>query len=308
MTSVGIIGECMVELFDTGDGLYRRTYGGDTLNTAVYLARCGGEAIDVHYATILGDDSLSQEMVDGWQAEGIRTDLVERLPGTVPGLYMIQTDEVGERSFLYWRNEAPAKKLFQTANAEALETALMGLDWLYYSGISLAILPSAGREKLFALLDRFRAKGGRVAYDGNYRPRLWPVEEAREAMAEAYRRCDLALPSYDDERALWQDEGEQAVLDRLQAHGCTEIVLKCGTDPCWVICGGEQRRFDVSAVAKVVDTTAAGDSFNAGYLVRRTTGGDVAQAVAAGQAVAAQVIQQKGAIVPITIPESVKAS
>ncbi|WP_259780112.1 sugar kinase [Aestuariispira ectoiniformans] len=308
MTSVGIIGECMVELFDTGDGLYRRTYGGDTLNTAVYLARCGGSDIDVHYATILGDDSLSQEMVDGWQAEGIRTDLVERLAGTVPGLYLIQTDETGERSFLYWRNEAPAKKLFQTDNAEALETALMKRDWLYFSGISLAILPPAGRAKLFALLDRFRARGGKVAYDGNYRPRLWPEEEARDAMVEAYRRCDLALPSYDDECALWQDEDEQAVLGRLWSYGCTEIVLKCGTDPCWVISAGAQRSFDVSAVTGVVDTTAAGDSFNAGYLASRTTGGDVPQAVAAGQAVAAQVIQQKGAIVPILIPEIVKAS
>lgn len=308
MTSVGIIGECMVELFDTGDGLYRRTYGGDTLNTAVYLARCGGGAIDVHYATILGDDSLSQEMIDGWQAEGIKTDLVERLPGSVPGLYMIQTDDAGERSFLYWRNEAPAKRLFLTENRNALETGLMHRDWLYYSGISLAILSPEGRERLFTLLDHFRAKGGKVAFDGNYRPRLWTADEAKPAMAAAYRRCDLALPSYDDECALWRDAGPEMVLARLREMGADEIVLKCGTDPCLVMAGEVTWTFDVMPVDHVVDTTAAGDSFNSGYLAGRVQGGDIAGAVAAGQAVAAQVIRQKGAIVPIDIPKIEKAS
>ena len=92
MTSVACIGECMIELKQAQGGLYSRGYGGDTLNTAVYLARLG---VDVDYITALGDDSLSDEMIAGWTAEGVGIRRVARLKGKLPGLYMIQTDDNG---------------------------------------------------------------------------------------------------------------------------------------------------------------------------------------------------------------------
>src|SRR5215813_8256790 len=99
------LGECMVELRETADGRITRSWGGDTLNTAVYLARLG---VAVDYVTALGDDAWSQQMVNGWRAEGVGTDLVQIIAGRLPGLYVIQTDTKGERRFLYWRDSAPA--------------------------------------------------------------------------------------------------------------------------------------------------------------------------------------------------------
>ena len=84
--------------------------GGDTFNTAVYMARAG---IDVAYATALGDDPYSDGIVSMAAAEGIGTDLILRVPGRLPGLYMIETDPKGERRFRYWRDEAPARELFE---------------------------------------------------------------------------------------------------------------------------------------------------------------------------------------------------
>ena len=69
MTGVASIGECMIELKQAGGGLYSRGYGGDTLNTAVYLARLG---VEVDYITALGDDPLSDEMIAGWAGGGRR--------------------------------------------------------------------------------------------------------------------------------------------------------------------------------------------------------------------------------------------
>ena len=301
MMKVGVIGECMVELFDAGDGLYKRTFGGDTLNTSVYLARATDDSVEVHYVTVLGDDPLSAEMLTAWQAEGLLVDTVEQLPNSVPGLYMIQTDETGERSFLYWREQAPAKKLFQTANAQRQIDAVMSFDWLYLSGISLAILEDVGRERLFELLADFKAKGGKIAYDGNYRARLWAVDEARHWMEKAYRICDVALPSVDDEFMLWDDNSSESVLQRLEQFGCNEIVLKRGVDSCLISLGGQRSEIVTTAVSKVVDTTAAGDSFSAGYLSVRQRGGEVPEAVAMGQKLSGQVIQQKGAIVPVKL-------
>jgi len=222
-------------------------------------------------------------------------------------LYMIQTDAQGERSFLYWRDQAPAKQLFQTANADRLINQLMGFDWIFYSGITLAILESAGREALFGALERFRERGGTVVFDVNYRPRLWQDDDPQHWIAEAYKRADISLPSVDDEHVLWSDESDAgvpdatAVIERLGNFGCQEIVLKRGSESCLVNSGGKEAEFPVTPVEEVVDTTAAGDSFNAGYLSARMQGKTVAAAVAAGQSVSAQVIAQPGAIVPVDV-------
>src|SRR5882757_8458168 len=108
MIRVACIGECMIELRQASGGLYSRGFGGDTLNTAVYLARLG---IGVDYITALGNDSLSDEMVEVWRAEGIGITKVARLKGKLPGIYMIETSEGGERRFFHWRDSAAARQL-----------------------------------------------------------------------------------------------------------------------------------------------------------------------------------------------------
>jgi hypothetical protein len=138
---VASIGECMVELSDGGAGLFSRAFGGDTLNTALYLARLG---IETSYVTALGDDSLSSAMLDAWRAEGIHVDEVLRLPGRMPGLYMIERNALGERSFLYWRDRAPAREFFDLVDDAALER-LSRFDWLYLSGITLSLYGDRGR-------------------------------------------------------------------------------------------------------------------------------------------------------------------
>ncbi len=172
---VALVGECMIELQEREGGLLRRGFGGDTLNTAVYLARLlRKHAAQVSYATALGDDALSQSMLEHWQAEGIDTSLVRRLTGRMPGLYLIQVDARGERTFSYWRDTSAAKAYFETAPVP-LEVDLASIDVLYFSGISLAILPEAGRESLLAAARSVRARGARVVFDNNYRHACGPT-------------------------------------------------------------------------------------------------------------------------------------
>ncbi len=124
---VASIGECMIELRERPDGRLDRSFGGDTLNTAVYLARLG---VAVDYVTALGDDPWSDEMVAAWAREGVGTGLARRVPGRLPGLYIIQTDPSGERSFLYWRDSAAARMLFDPPHGVALGERLVGYDVL----------------------------------------------------------------------------------------------------------------------------------------------------------------------------------
>ncbi|KLN59675.1 hypothetical protein WH96_16620 [Kiloniella spongiae] len=285
------------------DELYQKRYGGDTYNTAYYLAQCAKSAIDVSYVTALGDDTISEDMISTFSTAGVNTDLIEKIPGAVPGLYAIQTDEHGERSFLYWRSEAPARQLFQTPQSETLKSELLKKDWLYFSGITLAILHSKGREAFFEFCQDFQAKGGKIAFDINYRPRLWvSKDEARSIIDKAYAISDLALPSYDDETLLFKVSSPQEAIDRITKLGAKEVALKNGAEEVYVHSHGETEKHDIIPANIVTDTTSAGDSFNAGYLYARLSGQDTPAAVKAGANLAKQVIAKAGAIVPVTPP------
>ncbi|MQQ32885.1 sugar kinase [Pseudomonas sp. SZ57] len=299
---VALIGECMIELQQHADGGLRQSFGGDTLNTAVYLSRLLGERAKVDYVTALGDDSFSDAMCRIWTDEGIGLGKVQRLPGRLPGLYCIQTDANGERRFLYWRNEAAVRDCFMTAAAEPILAALASYDVLYFSGITLAVLGEQGRARLLEALARARQRGVRVAFDNNYRPRLWAsVEQAREAYRACLQHVDLALLTEDDEQALYGYADSEQLLAAYRGRGIGEIVVKRGAQSCLVEAGGE--RFEIAAqqVERVVDTTAAGDSFSAGYLAARLTGDHPLQAAEAGHRLASIVIQHPGALVPKSV-------
>jgi 2-dehydro-3-deoxygluconokinase len=303
MTRIACIGECMIELIEggaTAPGAMRRGYGGDTLNSAVYMARELPSAdARVSYVTLLGDDPYSGEMLRGWAAEGIETDFVERIPGTLPGLYVIRVDEHGERDFLYWRDQAIARQLFVVGNATATLEALRSFDWIYFSGITLAILSEAGRGRLFDLCADIRRRGGRVAFDSNYRTRLWPdPNEARRVIGGAWQHTDVALPSYEDEALLFGDADPAATVARLRDSGCREVVVKRGKAACLVAADGDTLEGATEDVADVRDTTAAGDSFNAAYIAARIRGDTPGDAARAGHRLAARVIAHPGAIVP----------
>jgi 2-dehydro-3-deoxygluconokinase len=292
---IACIGECMVEFAQSHDGLFRRGFGGDTLNTALYLARLG---IDTSYVTALGDDPLSEAMLAAWQAEGVATSEVLRVGGRVPGLYMIERDAKGERSFLYWRDRAPAREFFDRADDATLQR-LAGFDWLYFSGISLSLYGETGRARLRELLAAARERGGRVAFDGNYRPRGWvDRESAQRAFAAILPLVDLALPTLEDEQMLFGDADAQACLARLKDFGIGEIVIKRGAVGCLIDAEGDT--FDVAPhqALQPVDTTAAGDSFNAGYLAARINGATAREAAVAGHRLAGAVIMAPGAVIP----------
>src|SRR6516165_5536958 len=236
---VASIGECMVEFSQHRDGLFARGFGGDTLNTALYLSRLG---IATYYVTALGDDGLSEAMLASWRDEGIATDEVMRVSGRLPGLYMIERDARGERSFLYWRDRALAREFFDRADDAALER-LARFDWLYFSGISLSLYGDSGRMRLRELLAAARRNGGKIAFDGNYRPRGWRDSvTARRAFADILPLVDLALPTLEDEQALFADADAQSCIARLRDAGIGEIVVKRGGLGCLIFAEGTTPR------------------------------------------------------------------
>lgn len=299
-------GECMIELRSVGPRLLRQGFAGDTLNAAVYLARLRPDGVAVRYAMGIGTDRFALAMRDAWREEGIDDSLVREVPGRSCGLYTILVDESGERHFSYWRDSSAARAYFDTA-LTPLELAVDNIDLLYLSGISVAILPEPARERLMTVIRQVRARGGRVAWDNNFRPRLWPVPElARDTLARFCVESDIALLTLDDELALQPERSRDAVLASAFALPCAEVVIKRGAEPTWVRAAGSAAvEVPVQAIARPLDTTAAGDAFGGAYLAARLRGLAPPQAAAAGNRLAATVVQHPGAIIPVSaMPES----
>lgn len=290
------IGECMIELSRRPGGLYALAHGGDTLNTAVYLARLGA-AVD--YVTALGDDPYGDAMVASWQAEGVGVGRVTRMTGRVTGLYIIETDDKGERRFYYWRDRSPAREIFAMPDTPALVEALEDYDLVYLSGISLSLYGDDGRGLLFDTLSRVRQRGGRVVFDSNYRPRNWPsAGRARAVFIQALGLADIALCSADDFRGLFGGGSDGDPVYLCRAQGVGEIVVKDETEPARVVADGKEARVPIGTRQKPVDTTAAGDSFNAAYLAARLAGSSPDELARNGHRLAAAVIMHPGAIIP----------
>ncbi len=304
MTDVVSIGECMVELSRGDDARYGLAVGGDTFNTAVYLARAG---IAVAYATRIGDDPYSQRIVDTATSEAVGTHLVGRAAGRMPGLYLIETNAAGERSFWYWRDRAPARELFESDTAAAVADAMRQARVVYFSGVTLSLYSERGLDVMADAIAGARAAGVMIAMDSNYRPRGWAGDRdrARTVFRRFWSLATIALPTFDDEQALWDDTAPAATIDRLAALGVTEIVVKNGPAGAHVRDAGTTILVPCPSVRDPVDTTAAGDSFNAAYLARRLTGDAPTAAALAGHHLAGVVIGHRGALVPRTATDKV---
>ncbi len=296
-TRVIAVGEVMIELARGADNRFGMGCGGDTFNTAVYLARAGA---DVGYATALGDDQYSDAIMSLAAAEGVKTDLILRVPGREPGLYVAETDNKGERRFTYWRETSPARDLFELSDWGRIAEALVSARLVYFTGVTLSLYSNNALGRFLAILEMARQQGVKVAFDGNFRPHGWKGDlgRTRAVFTEALKRVDIALPTYDDEAVLWGDPGPEATVQRLQAFGIAEIVVKNGPNSALVSAAGRQEYIPPPEVVVPVDTTAAGDSFNAGYMAARLAGENPAAAAGAAHRLAGEKIRHRGAIMP----------
>jgi 2-dehydro-3-deoxygluconokinase len=298
MTGNGIvsIGECMLELSGKGGQDWRLGFAGDTLNTLWALRALAGAERTTNYVSAFGDDPFSRDQIAFFEANGIGIGESPIIAGARPGLYAI-TLTGAERSFTYWRNDSAARQL--AADPARLAKSLENQALVYFSGITLAILESPARKVLIDAVSAARKAGSLVAFDANYRPRLWKSpEDARASIAEALSVTDIALPTFPDEQSLYGDASPEATARRLAEAGVGEIVVKNGELPASVCHAGKLESMAAVHVQSPVDTTGAGDSFNGSYLSARLAGLPPADATRRAHAVAAAVVQVRGALAP----------
>jgi 2-dehydro-3-deoxygluconokinase len=294
---VASIGECMLELSGQAGPNWRMGFAGDTFNTLWALHALSAER-PATYVSAFGDDPFSQGQISFFAENGIGIGASPVISGARPGLYAI-TLTGAERAFTYWRSDAAARRL--ASDPDALAKSLENQALVYFSGITLAILDAAARKTLLTAVAKARAAGSLVAFDPNYRPRLWQTrEEAQAAILDALAVTDIALPTFPDEQMLFGDAAPQATAERM-GKLVGEVVVKNGEEPALIATGETLQPVPAQHVATPVDTTGAGDSFNGGYLAARLAGHAPAEAVQRAHRVAAAVVQVRGALAPFEV-------
>ncbi|MFK7994519.1 MAG: sugar kinase [Granulosicoccus sp.] len=291
------IGEAMAELRQSTDDAFSVGFAGDTFNTAVYCARALQLNNAVGFMSRVGMDPLSQAFLKLAVEENLDPSFISRDPDYNIGIYSVSTDRSGERSFHYWRNSSAARRMFMVDDAVRFIPAA---SITYLSGITLAILHPAARRRLMDYLKEISDAGKTlIAFDSNYRPRLWESREvALEVIGEMWSFADIALPSIDDEMELHEDKSEDAVIARFLKRDWKACAIKRGVRGPISPSLGEEAHPVFKSADHVVDTTAAGDSFNGGYLAAFLTGKPEKACLSAGHDCASRVVGFRGAIVP----------
>ncbi len=290
-------GECMIELSRTalGGKSWALGHAGDCYNVAAYLARLGCNA---SFMSAIGTDMFSNEMYEAWVSEGVGTEFVLRHPERTPGLYAIRVDSSGERSFSYWRDQSAARAFFECYGANAALAAASTARVLYLSGITLSLYTEQERDRIRAVATAVRANGGDVVLDTNYRPRGWPARvTARRAIEALASSVTMALPTLEDDAALFGDRDARACADRWLQLGVNEVAVKLGPKGSLVATASGHQMVSTEP-RQAVDTTGAGDSFNAAYLAARLAGHAPMAAARIGNRLAGIVVGNRGAIIP----------
>lgn len=290
------IGECMIELSFVQDSLWQQSFAGDVFNTLWYAKALAQKEASIHFFTALGDDQSSSDMRSFIERSGVACSNIPIIEKGVPGLYRIHLDGA-ERSFSYWRDTSAAKQLMQ--QPELLWAQIANADIVYLSGITMAILSDDDVEILLAGLRGAIKPEAMVAFDPNIRPRLWANEDRmKDVISRTAAIADLVLPSFEDEQHTFNDATPMDTALRYQALGAKQVVVKNAESDTLFMEGERVEYFTVKKIKGVVDTTAAGDSFNGAYLAQYMATGDIAASIGLAQQCAGTVICNKGALIP----------
>ena len=251
------LGEPMVEFNQQSEGMYRTGIGGDVSNVAISAVQHGAKTA---FISRLGKDIFGAEIIKKWQSEDVDYTNVESISGEETGVYFVTHGPDGHR-FSYRRANSAASKFQPSAlPREAICTSSV----FYASGINLAISESMHKATLDAIL-LAKECSTTVAFDPNLRTALWSIDQAREAIHETFRYCDIALPSLEDAQQLTGLTIPMHICDYYHELGPKTVVLTLGKNGVYLSEEGQPTILPGQQV-KSVDATGAGDCFNGAFI------------------------------------------
>jgi ribokinase len=223
---------------------HARVLGGKGANQAVACARLGAETI---FMGNLGDDPFGDDLLNSLKQNGVQIQHVRRLKNVYTGTTVIFVDSEGNNSILYYPG----------ANGYIDKTYIDDILPQVISSSVLLLQFETPLNALAYLLKKLPPEHPLVIVDPS------PVQDLSVLPVE---RIDILTPNQIELRLLTGCADIVAGGKKLLEFGVKQVICKVGENGAWVIGRGEIRHFPAFRI-NVVDTTAAGDAFNAGLAV-----------------------------------------
>lgn len=290
---IAIIGECLIELSSNGTladtSTLNKYFGGDTVTTAVAIARLGGK---VTYVTKVGNDGFSEFILSSLKKENIDTSLI-KANEEQNGMYIVsRTPE--KKELLYYKRKTAATKL---TIDDLSEDCIKRLKLVYSTGV-VQSLSASSRELVHNAFKIAKENDVLTAYDPNYTSCFMNSTDTKEYFEEIVDYTDIIFLSLkNDAERLYDVESIDKVMNYFWDKGVKIVVVKSHIDNGYYTgYKGDISFTEFYNTSKAIDTTASGDVFNGGFLYAITNGYAPAEATKFAAVVSGLQTQNFGAI------------
>ena len=290
------IGEAMIEISNIKNSLYNQSFAGDTLNFCNYLDK---KKLNAFFLSAIGKSEINQSLLDFVKSKNISTKYIKQINQFEVGLYLIKNKDNGEKQFFYWRDESAAKHYFNNIDFLNLYKELKNFDYIYFSGITLSIIHISKLNNFIKLLRLLKSKKIKIVFDFNIRPTRWNKKNLNNFLDSVLKFVDICFLSGEDMN-YWKNKNNIKSYEQIvRKYKIKHSIFRKNAKFTYVFLNKTRYVFRNKLLKKVVDTSGAGDGFNAAYLSNFIVNNDPVLALKAGSSLGSKIVMKKGAIVDV---------
>ena len=290
------IGEAMIEISNIKNSLYNQSFAGDTLNFCNYLDK---KKLNAFFLSAIGKSEINQSLLDFVKSKKISTKYIKKINQFEVGLYLIKNKDNGEKQFFYWRDESAAKQYFNNIDFLNLYKELKNFDYIYFSGITLSIIHISKLNNFIKLLKLLKSKKIKIVFDFNIRPSRWNKKNLNIFLDSVLKFVDICFLSGEDMN-YWKNKNDIKSYEQIvRKYKLKHSIFRKNAKFTYVFLNKTRYVFRNKLLKKVVDTSGAGDGFNAAYLSNFIVNNDPVLALKAGSSLGSKIVMKKGAIVDV---------
>ena len=290
------IGEAMIEISNIKNSLYNQSFAGDTLNFCNYLDK---KKLNAFFLSAIGKSEINQSLLDFIKSKNISTKYIKQINQFEIGLYLIKNKDNGEKQFFYWRDESAAKQYFNNIDFLNLYKELKNFDYIYFSGITLSIIHISKLNNFIKLLKLLKSKKIKIVFDFNIRPSRWNKKNLNIFLDSVLKFVDICFLSGEDMN-YWKNKNDIKSYEQIvRKYKLKHSIFRKNAKFTYVFLNKTRYVFKNKLLKTVVDTSGAGDGFNAAYLSNFIVNNDPVLALKAGSSLGSKIVMKKGAIVDV---------
>ena len=290
------IGEAMIEISNIKNSLYNQSFAGDTLNFCNYLDK---KKLNAFFLSAIGKSEINQSLLDFVKSKKISTKYIKQINQFEVGLYLIKNKNNGEKQFFYWRDESAAKQYFNNIDFINLYKELKNFDYIYFSGITLSIIHISKLNNFIKLLKLLKSKKIKIVFDFNIRPSRWNKKNLNIFLDSVLKFVDICFLSGEDMN-YWKNKNDIKSYEQIvRKYKLKHSIFRKNAKFTYVFLNKTRYVFKNKLLKTVVDTSGAGDGFNAAYLSNFIVNNDPVLALKAGSSLGSKIVMKKGAIVDV---------